>query len=321
MTGFGMRPSTGGVSSRIVRIMDSPGHLDARALICVVIAMLTWSSAYAAISYALAAFTPGEVALARLSLALICFLGWLRLRGIALPPLRAWPPLMALGVMGLTLYHLCLNDAETAIPSGTAAIILALSPAVTGVASALWLSEKLSARTIAGLVVAMAGVVLVVLTSGQSVSFQPKAALVLVSVLATSFYFVGQKPFLGRYGIEAVTTVTFIGGVITSIPFGYTLAHALLTAPPSRIAALVWLGLAPTFIGYLTWNMAIARASVSKVTSFIYFSTPIALLIGWLWLGERPGPLTLIGAAIVIAGVVLTNTRTRGRRTQEEAVP
>jgi drug/metabolite transporter (DMT)-like permease len=55
--------------------------------------------------------------------------------------------------------------------------------------------------------------------------------------------------------------------------------------------------------------MAIQRASVSKVTSFIYFSTPVALLISWLWLGEQPGPLTLIGAAIVVAGVVLTNTR------------
>ena len=306
--------STHAPPSFIVTPMTPSGHLDARALVCVTVAMLTWSSAYAAISYALAAFTPGEVALARLSLALVCFLAWIGFRGVKLPPLRAWPPLMALGVMGLTLYHLCLNDAETEIASGTAAIILALSPAVTGVASTVWLGEKLSARTIAGLAVAMMGVVLVVLTSGQSVSFQPKAALVLISVLATSCYFVGQKPFLGRYPIEAVTTVTFIGGVITSIPFGYTLPHALMTAPPSRIAALVWLGLAPTFIGYLTWNMAIARASVSKVTSFIYFSTPIALTIGWLWLGERPGPLTLIGAAIVIAGVVLTNARRRAAK-------
>jgi len=294
--------------------MESPGHLDARALFCVTVAMLTWSSAYAAISYALAAFTPGEVALARLSLALVCFLAWVRFRRVKLPPLRVWPPLMALGVMGLTLYHLCLNDAETEIASGTAAIILALSPAVTGVASALWLRERLTPRTIAGLGVAMAGVVLVVLTSGQSLSFQPKAALVLVSVLATSLYFVMQKPFHGRYGTEAVTTVTFIGGVITAIPFGLGLPHALMAAPPSRVAALVWLGLAPTFIGYLTWNMAIARASVSKVTSFIYFSTPIALLISWLWLGERPGPLTLIGAAIVITGVVLTNMRMQAAR-------
>jgi drug/metabolite transporter (DMT)-like permease len=47
------------------------------------------------------------------------------------------------------------------------------------------------------------------------------------------------------------------------------------------------------------------------VSSFIYFSTPIALLIGWVWLGERPGWVTLIGGAIVVVGVVLTNTRGR----------
>ena len=295
--------------------MESTGHLDARALVYVTVAMLTWSSAYAAISYALSAFSPGEVALARLALGLVCFLVWLRLRKLALPPLAAWPPLLALGVMGLTLYHLCLNNAETGIASGTAAIILALSPAVTGVASALWLGERLSPRAIAGLGLALAGVVLVTLTSGQNLSFQPKAALVLVSVVATSLYFVGQKPFLLRYSAVAVTTVTFIGGVAAAIPFGLGLPHALLAAPPSRLAALLWLGLAPTFIGYLTWNMAIQRASVSKVTSFIYFSTPVALLISWLWLGEQPRPLTLIGAAIVIAGVVLTNTR----RTQKPA--
>ncbi|MEO8896363.1 MAG: DMT family transporter, partial [Rhizomicrobium sp.] len=179
--------------------MESSGQLDARALLYVTVAMLTWSSAYAAIFYALSAFTPGEVALARLALALVCFLAWSRLRGLALPPLSAWPALLALGVMGLTLYHLCLNNAETGIASGTAAVILALSPAVTGVASALWLGEKLSPRVITGLGVALLGVVLVVLTSGQNLSFQPKAALVLISVVATSLYFVGQKPFLLRY--------------------------------------------------------------------------------------------------------------------------
>ena len=293
--------------------MESSGHLDARALLYVSVAMLTWSSAYATISYGLSAFTPGEVALARLALALVCFLIWLRVRGGKLPPFSAWPPLLALGVVGLTIYHIALNNAETGIASGTAAIILALSPAVTSAASALWLREKLSARAVAGLTVALLGVVLVTLTSGGSLRFEPKAALVLVSVLATSLYFVGQKPLSARYGAEAVTTVTFIGGTLAALPFGLGLPHAILVAPPSRSLALLWLGLAPTFAGYLTWNMAIARASVSKVSSFIYFSTPLALLIGWLWLGEKPGPLTLAGAVVVIAGVVLTNTRPRAQ--------
>ena len=289
--------------------MENSGQLDARALFYVTIAMLTWSSAYAAIAYGLGGFTPGEVALARLLLGSICFMLWMRIRKLPLPPVSAWPPLLALGVVGLSVYHLCLNYAETRIASGTAAIIIALAPAATAATSALWLRERLSARAIAGLAVALAGVVLVVLTSGKSVSFQPKAALVLVSVLATSIYFTLQKPFSARFGAEAVTTVTFLGGTLGALPFGLGLPHELIAAPHSRVAALIWLGLAPTFLGYLTWSKAIHRASVSKVSSFIYFSTPLALLISWVWLGERPGWVTLIGAAIVVGGVVATNTR------------
>lgn len=299
--------------------METSGQLDARALIYVSVAMLTWSSAYAAIAYGLAGFSPGELALARLLLGSICFLLWMRIRGLPLPPAAAWPPLLALGVIGLSVYHLCLNYAETRIPSGTAAIIIALSPAATAAASAMWLRERLSARAVMGLAIALAGVVLVVLTSGKSVSFQPKAALVLVSVLAAAGYFTLQKPFSARYGSEATTTVTILGGALGTLPFGLHLPHALIAAPLSRVAALVWLGLAPTFLGYLTWNMALHRASVSKVSSFIYFSTPLALLISWIWLGERPGWATVAGGAIVVAGVVLTNTR--GRPREQAATP
>jgi drug/metabolite transporter (DMT)-like permease len=47
------------------------------------------------------------------------------------------------------------------------------------------------------------------------------------------------------------------------------------------------------------------------VTSFIYFSPPIAVLIGWVWLGEQPGWLTLLGGAITVGGVALANARRR----------
>lgn len=291
--------------------MEQSGHLDAQAVLYASIAVLTWSSAYASIAYALAAFTPGEIAFARLLLASVCFLLYLHARRIALPPPAAWPPLLALGLGGLAVYHLCLNSAETRIASGTAAMLIALIPAATAAVGALWLRERLSARALAGLALALAGVVLVVLTSGKSLRFQPKALLVLVSVLAAAVYFTGQKSWSARYGAEAVTAVTLLGGTLGALPFGFDLPRTLLTAPPGRSAALLWLGLAPTFVGYLTWNMAIHRASATKVSSFIYCSTPIAVLIGWLWLGERPGWLTLAGGVVVVSGVVLANTRGR----------
>ncbi len=290
--------------------MKNAGQLDARTLLYVSVAVLTWSSAYASIAYALSAFTPGELAFGRLLFASGVFLLYLRWRRIALPPPAAWPPLLGLGVIGLGVYHLCLNLAETRVASGTAALLIALLPAATAATSALWLRERLSVRTLVGLAVALGGVVLVVADRG-GVQFQPRALLVLVSVLAAAVYFTGQKSWMRRYGAEAVTAVALLGGTLAAAPFGLALPRALAAAPLPRLAALLWLALAPTFLGYLTWNLAIHRSSATQVSSFIYCSSPLAVLIGWLWLGERPGVLTLAGGAVVIGGVILANTGTR----------
>lgn len=289
--------------------MVASERLDARALACIAIALVTWSSAYAAIAYALASFAPGEVAFSRLAIASVCFAVMLVVRREPLPARRDWPALLVLGLIGLTLYHVCLNWAETRIASGTASIIICLAPAATAALSAWWIRERLSLRTWAGLAIALVGTVLVVLASGQKVEVDPKALLVLVCVLASAVYFVGQRPLSLRLGTLTVTAFTFFAGTLGCLPFAGGLPRALHAAPWSHILALLWLGVAPSFLGYLTWNIAVKRASATRVSSFIYLSPPIALLIGWVWIGEVPTAMELLGGVIVIGGVVLANAR------------
>jgi drug/metabolite transporter (DMT)-like permease len=214
-------------------------------------------------------------------------------------------------VLGLTVYHLCLNYAETRIASGTASILISLVPAATAAVSALWIGERLTLRTWIGLAIALVGTVLVVLASGQRVEVDPKALLVLVCVAVSAIFFVGQKALFARNSMLGVTAFAFFAGTLAALPFGWHLPQALALAPWPRIGALLWLGIAPTFVGYLAWNMAVNRASASRVSSFIYLSPPIALLIGWLWLHEVPNALILVGGAITIGGVVLANARRR----------
>jgi drug/metabolite transporter (DMT)-like permease len=293
--------------------MDSTERLDGRALIYIAIALITWSSAYAAIAYALASFTPGEVALARLIIGSLCFALLIWARRVPLPQRKDWLQVAVLGVIGLTVYHLCLNYAETRIASGTAAIIISLVPAATTTLSALWIGERISARSMLGLGIALLGVVLVVLASGKQVKLQPMAGWVLVSVIACAVFFVGQKPLFARNNMVGVTAFGFFAGTLGTLPFGWGLPHALALAPWSHIAALLWLGIAPTFVGYLAWNAALHRAPASQVSSFIYFSPPIAVFIGWIWLGEQPGWLTLVGGVITVGGVALANMRRSSR--------
>ncbi|MDE3073782.1 MAG: DMT family transporter, partial [Pseudomonadota bacterium] len=230
-------------------------------------------------------------------------------RRVPLPARRDWPALAVLGVIGFTVYHVCLNYAETRIASGTASILISLAPAATAAVSAVWLHERLSTRMLTGLGVALVGVVLVVLASGKQVKFEPMAALVLVSVLASAIFFVGLKSFFARSSMIGVTAFTLFAGALGALPFATGIGAAWHAAPWSHVAALLWLGIAPTFVGYMAWNAALQRASASQVSSFIYFSPPIAVLIGWLWLGEHPGPLTLAGGVITVAGVALANVR------------
>ncbi|MEO8778448.1 MAG: DMT family transporter [Rhodanobacter sp.] len=298
--------------------MDNTARLDARSLTGIAVALLTWSSAYASIAYALASFTPGEVAFSRLAIGSLCFAALLAIRRVPLPARRDWPQLTVLGVLGLSVYHLCLNYAETRIASGTASILIALTPAATAAVSAIWLGERLSRRMLTGLGVALVGVLLVVLASGKQVKFQPEAALVLICVLVTAVFFVAQKPLFARNSVLGVTAFTFFAATLGALPFAGGLGGALRLAPWSHIAALVYLGVAPTFVGYLAWNGALRRVSASQLATFLYLSPPIALLIGWVWLHEQPGLLTLVGGVITVAGVALANAR---RRTLPEMPP
>lgn len=301
--------------------METVDRLDARALIAIAIALLTWSSAYAAIAYALPEFTPGEVALARLLIGSLCFAVLLWIRRVPLPARRDWPQLALLGVLGLTVYHLALNYAETRIASGTAAILISLVPAATAAVSAVWLRERLGLRTWVGLAVALLGTVLVILASGQRVEVDPMALLVLVCVAVSAVYFVGQKALFARSSMLGVTAFTFFAGTLAALPFGWGLPQALAAASWLRLAALLWLGIAPTFVGYLAWNMAVARASASRVSSFIYLSPPIALLIGWLWLHEVPNALILVGGVITVGGVILANAPRRAKPARAVPAP
>ena len=293
-------------------------YRDALPLLAAGATLALWSSAFAGMSYGLRVFTPAELALLRFGIASLLFALPVAAGAIRLPPRQDWPAIALLGFLGITVYQLALGYAMSRIAAGAAAVVIALVPGVTAALAAWRLGERLGARTMAGLAVAFAGVVLVALGSRHGAAFEPMALLVLVSVFATSIYFVWQKPLLARTTPVAFTVASVFAGTLGLLPFGSGLVAKLPLVPPAQVAVAVYLGIGPTVLGYLCWNWALSRAPAAKVTSFLYVQPLLASLVAWAWLGQTLTPLAIAGGVLAIGGVVLA---VRGPRAVAVARP
>ena len=74
---------------------------------------------------------------------------------------------------------------------------------------------------------------------------------------------------------------------------------------------MVALGVFPAAIGYAAWTYALGRFGAARAANFLYLVPPVAALFGFAALGETMSVLTLVGAAVAIAGVAIVNTRGR----------
>lgn len=288
--------------------MNIASHGGSRALplLAAGVTVVLWSSAFAAIAYGLRAFSPAELSLLRFAIASLCLVVPVAFGAIRLPPLRDWPAVIVLALIGMTLYQLSLGYAMTRIPAGAAAVIIALAPGVTAALAALRLGEALTPRMGVGLAVAFAGAILVTLGSGREIRFEPMALLVLIAVLATSIYFVWQKPLLARTNALGFTTASIFAATLRLLPFGLHLPEKIALASSAQLASADYLGIAPTVLGYLCWNWALSRASAATISSFLYVQPLLAGVIAWLWLGQTLGALAIAGGVLAIGGVVLT---------------
>jgi drug/metabolite transporter (DMT)-like permease len=158
-----------------------------------------------------------------------------------------------------------------------------------------------------------AGAALISLDEGQGLSLDPGAFLILLSAVCVSVYFVFQKPYLRKYGALAFTTYAIWAGTLLSLVYLPGLVAQAAVAPAGSTLTMVYLGVFPTAVGYITYAYAFSRMNASVAASFLYLVPVLAYLIAWLWIGETPTALSVLGGAITLCGVVLVNRRPRPR--------
>jgi drug/metabolite transporter (DMT)-like permease len=114
-----------------------------------------------------------------------------------------------------------------------------------------------------------------------------------------------KKPVLARVSPLTVTWIACTAGTIVCLPFAGQLWRQAADAPASSLGWVVYLGIAPSAIGFIAWAFALSRTTAGRMGSTTYLVPPIAIVLGWTLLGEVPPGLAIAGGALCLAGVAI----------------
>jgi drug/metabolite transporter (DMT)-like permease len=288
------------------------GLVPLRPALAIAATVVLWGSAFPAIRAALEHFSAAHLSVVRLLVATLVLSAIAAARGVRLPAARDVPAIAAVGFAGMTAYQVLLNSGERTVPAGTASLLVNLSPVFTAIGASLWLSEEMTRRRWTGVAVACGGATLIAVAGDGGVAFGTGALLVVGAAIAQAAFFLGQKPLLRRYGSLELTTWAMALGALMTLPLAPGLVGAVGGAGLEPLAAVLFLGGGASAIGFVTWAYASARVDVSVAAACLYTVPVVAFGLAWVWLGESPSPVALIGGAIALAGVALVTRRTAG---------
>ncbi|MFF9853240.1 DMT family transporter [Streptomyces litmocidini] len=284
------------------------------ALAAAGVTVVLWASAFVSIRSAGAAYSPGALALGRLLAGALVLGAVLLVRREGLPPRAAWPGIATSGLLWFGVYMVVLNWGEQEVDAGTAAMVVNIGPILIALLGARFLEESLPPRLLAGMAVSFAGAVTVGLSmsggSGGHASVLG-VALCLLAAMAYAGGVVAQKPALAHGSALQVTTFGCLVGAVACLPFAGQLVEEAGRAPLSATLNMVYLGVFPTALAFTTWAYALARTTAGRMGATTYAVPALVVVLAWAFLGELPGPLTLAGGALCLAGVAVSRSRAR----------
>ena len=277
-----------------------------------------WGSAFMAIKAGLAFFPPVLFAAVRYDIAGVLMLGyaWWVLDN----PLPRGRGQWALVVVGSTLmiagYHafLFVGEADPAVTSGSAAVIVSLSPLLTTGFARLFLpEERLELLGVAGLLLGLVGAVVLANPDPSNLLAGGTVAKLLVLAAAASFALgsVLTRWIDAEMPIESMEAWSMLGGAglmhAVSVGLGESVADVTLT--PVAIGSMAYLAVAASAGGFLIYFDLLDRLGPIEINMVSYVAPVFAALSGYLFLQEAITATTVAGFLLIVAGFGLLKRR------------
>jgi drug/metabolite transporter (DMT)-like permease len=286
------------------------------------VAVIFWGVSFVATKAALAEVAPVTLIFVRFAIGSLVLLAIVR----QLPPREAWGALALMGFIGVFVHQMLQAYALTMTSATNTGWLIGVSPIWSAVLSAIVLRERFGFWKVLGLAGGFFGVLLVVTRGDFSpdVLGRPSTIgdlLILISTLNWAVYSVVGHPTIRRLGPRRATSGSMLFGTAMLAPF-FIAQKGWRQVPnlsATGWAALLFLAIACSALGYLFWYGALERIEVSRVAALLYAEPLVTFAAAALLLGERVSAVVVIGGVLVLASVLVAQYAPAVRQSLEEA--
>lgn len=273
--------------------------------------VLVWGSGYLATKTALQYAPPFTFLSLRYAFGLLCLAPWLLL---ARPP---WPASrrewLHVGVAGLLMHAVNLSGSHYAqylgMSAGITALILATQPLLTAL-FAHHAGERLAGPQWLGVLLGLAGVALVV---WHKVNLNTVAAgsllAVTISLLAITTGTLYQRRFCPAADLRSAAFIQFALSLLVLAPLAWRVEGFAVRWSWPLIASILFLVILASILAVNALHTLMRRGHAAKVTSLLFLTPIVAVLLEWAMFDVVPAPLSVIGIAVTCAGVWLVAGR------------
>lgn len=274
-----------------------------------VLMVLTWGSSSVATKVGMGGYDPGQLTLLRFLITagvMILFALATRMR---LPARRDILPLIGLGLIGISITQFTFTYGMVNVDPGTAMFLVSTVPVMTAVIARFTLGERLTIAGWSGIGLTVVGTTVLVLGKGQGVDYTRGALILLFGAFTEAWYYILQKPFLRRYSGVEVSTWALIAATLPMLVFLPGLGGQVASASIEETGAVVYVALGAGVVGYACMAIVNSRLPASVAAVLMAGLPPVALVTAWIWIGDVPAMVSILGGAMSLAGMLLVTLR------------
>jgi drug/metabolite transporter (DMT)-like permease len=275
---------------------------------------IAWGTTYLAIHYAVESIPPFFMTGTRFLVAGLILFVWRRLKGDPAPSRLQWRSAIIIGIFLLVGGIGGVSLAETYVPSGITALLVAATPLWVTLIEALRPNGNHPTwQSLAGVIVGVLGIIILVdpfaSTVGRTSYSLVGVAMVLLAVLSWAIGSIyshsaplPDSPLLGS-GMELLAGAA--GSFLVGLLLGETRQLNVSAITVQSLAGLGYLIVIGSLVGYVAYTWLLRVAPTSQVVTYAYVNPLVAVLLGSLIAGELLTPRVLIAAPLILVALGL----------------